>query len=232
MRIMSVKKIEQFETPWFHSSAMFIGGYINAFTFVTRNEFMANNQTSNITKLGIFSSQNELYATMLIALTLLTYFLGSFCAVSIKNLIIQDPYDWKVFLIYFEMIVFTILGILPIEASSTLDFSIRMICVFLSAVHLTGFRTMDKQTLNSTICTGNIRTSGEMFSNALCKKSKASLYDAIKYTGVLLFFPLGAYVCIKLAALSPTRSIWICAVICLVQLIVVSPKKEVVNELI
>ena len=50
---MHNKKVLPFEKPLFLSCITFIGGYMNAYTYITRNQILANMHTANMSKLVI-----------------------------------------------------------------------------------------------------------------------------------------------------------------------------------
>ena len=74
---MHNKKVLPFEKPLFLSCITFIGGYMNAYTYITRNQILANMHTANISKLGIK-----------LALGQFKNALSFFIETSLKNLII------------------------------------------------------------------------------------------------------------------------------------------------
>lgn len=74
---MHNKKVLPFEKPLFLSCITFIVGYMNAYTYITRNQILANIHTANISKLGIK-----------LALGQFKNALSFFIETSLKNLII------------------------------------------------------------------------------------------------------------------------------------------------
>ncbi|WP_054252593.1 YoaK family protein [Neofamilia massiliensis] len=211
------KKMEKQKDILFHMLSMSIGGFINAYTFYTRNGFMANNQTSNITKVGIYLSLENFQDMINALLPMLSFLIGSILASLIK-IKINDEKEWINFIIIFEIVIFTLIGLVPIETTYILNEISKLTCSFISAFHLTAFRNLRDLTINSTICTGNIRTLGDLIANAIKYKTLNHLKIVFLYFIVLFFFPLGAFIAIKISGVIFEKSIWACSVICFIKL--------------
>ena len=70
---------------------------------------------------------------------------------------------------------------------------------------------------NTTICTGNLRTVGQLLFNSLNKRSKDSIIKLIIFTSLTFSFAIGAFGGTIISTIIGTKSVWVCTFILLAQ---------------
>lgn len=180
-----------FETSFVMTMMMMVGGYMNAYTYIVRGSVFANNQTANMSKLGIVLALGDIESAWLIALPIVSAFLGAACATFLTNVLKIETYRWKQLLLAIQIVFFVIVGFVPDDIPHvfvTIPFS------FIASVQLSAFRTFRGKPCNTTICTGNLRTAGSLFSAAIGSRKKHDFIYAVQYTAIILSFVAGVII--------------------------------------
>ena len=70
---------------------------------------------------------------------------------------------------------------------------------------------------NTTICTGNIRTVGQLFFTALDQENKASIKKLITFTSLTFSFAIGSIPGTLISLAVNIKAVWICSFILILQ---------------
>lgn len=210
------QKLPPFEKPLFIMIITFVGGYMNGYTYITRNNILANMHTANMSKLGINIALGEWLEALHYFIPIITCILGAAFSKLIETILINFNFkgDWRKFALVLEGIALFLIGLIP---SSFPDIIVTNLVSFLMGYQLCLFRNCLGVPFNTTICTGNIRTVGLLLFGALDRESKDSLKKLITFTILTFSFAVGAIPGTLISLTLSIKSVWVCSFILFLQ---------------
>ena len=211
-----IQKLPPFEKPLFIMIITFVGGYMNGYTYITRNNILANMHTANMSKLGINIALGEWLEALHYFIPIVTCILGAAFSKLIETILINFNFkgDWRKFALVLEGIALFLIGLIP---SSFPDIIVTNLVSFLMGYQLCLFRNCLGVPFNTTICTGNIRTVGLFLFGALDKESRDSLKKVIIFTILTFSFAVGAIPGTLISLALSIKSVWVCSFILFLQ---------------
>ena len=211
-----IQKLPPFEKPLFIMIITFVGGYMNGYTYITRNNILANMHTANMSKLGISIALGEWLEALHYLIPIVTCILGAAFSKLIETILINFNFkgDWRKVALVLEGIALFLIGLIP---SSFPDIIVTNLVSFLMGYQLCLFRTCLGVPFNTTISTGNIRTVGLFLFGALDKESRDSLKKVIIFTILTFSFAVGAIPGTLISLALSIKSVWVCSFILFLQ---------------
>ena len=211
-----IQKFPPFEKPLFIMIITFVGGYMNGYTYITRNNILANMHTANMSKLGINIALGEWLEALHYFIPIITCILGATFSKLIEAILINFNFkgDWRKFALVLEGLALFLIGLIP---SSFPDIIVTNLVSFLMGYQLCLFRNCLGVPFNTTICTGNIRTVGLFLFGALDRESKNSFKKLITFTILTFSFAVGAIPGTLISLTLSIRSVWVCSFILFLQ---------------
>ena len=197
----------------------FSGGLQDAYTYNVREKVFANAQTGNV----VLMSQNfmcgEWRKGLFYLCPLLSFSLGVFVAEQIECKFKENRIlHWRQIVLFVEMIVLAIVGLLPAHCSVLANILVSFSC----AMQLQTFRKVHGYGYASTMCIGNLRSGTESFSQFLRSGNRTALFKALYFFGIILVFAIGAGIGGILSAALGIRTIWISVAVLLVVTIIMT----------
>lgn len=169
-----------------------VGGFLDAYTYISRGGVFANAQTGNIVLLGINVSKGNLQMVGFYFLPIFAFFIGILAAEMIKKRHkYNDNIHWRQIIILIEIITLLIVGFIP---SGNLDTLCNILISFVCSLQVEGFRKVNGNAYATTMCTGNLRSATENLYKYKQTKNKQLLRNSIQYYGIICFFILGAII--------------------------------------
>ena len=211
-----IQKLPPFEKPLFIMIITFVGGYMNGYTYITRNNILANMHTANMSKLGISIALGEWLEALHYLIPIVTCILGAAFSKLIETILINFNFkgDWRKVALVLEGIALFLIGLIP---SSFPDIIVTNLVSFLMGYQLCLFRNCLGVPFNTTISTGNIRTVGLFLFGALDKESRDSLKKVIIFTILTFSFAVGAIPGTLISLALGIKSVWVCSFILFLQ---------------
>ena len=211
-----IQKLPPFEKPLFIMIITFVGGYMNGYTYITRNNILANMHTANMSKLGIYIALGEWLEALHYFIPIVTCILGAAFSKLIETILINFNFkgDWRKFALILEGIALFLIGLIP---SSFPDIIVTNLVSFLMGYQLCLFRNCLGVPFNTTICTGNIRTVGLFLFGALDKESTDSFKKLITFTILTFSFTAGTIPGTLISLALSIKSVWVCSFILFIQ---------------
>lgn len=211
-----IQKLPPFEKPLFIMIITFVGGYMNGYTYITRNNILANMHTANMSKLGINIALGEWLEALHYFIPIVTCILGAAFSKLIETILINFNFkgDWRKFALILEGIALFLIGLIP---SSFPDIIVTNLVSFLMGYQLCLFRNCLGVPFNTTICTGNIRTIGLFLFGALDKESTDSFKKLITFTILTFSFTAGTIPGTLISLALSIKSVWVCSFILFIQ---------------
>ena len=166
------------------------GGFLDAYTYVTRGGVFANAQTANLIlmTLGLATGKGAQ------ALKYLVPILFFFCGVTLSELALhagkkrRSDFRAHAPVLAGEAAALVLIGALPAAADDTL---VNALASFAAALQFDNFRKLEGNPFATAFCTGNLRSATEHLFHAAAEKSRAALKVSGKYFACILAFLAG-----------------------------------------
>jgi len=168
----------------------FVGGFSDAYTFVSRDGVFANAQTGNVVLLSIKIAQGEWGQSFIYLPPILAFILGvlTYEIVKIPKLS-KVIYSTRRSILLIECILLIVVGVLP---SGTPNIIVTTSISFVSSLQISTFNKLEKWPYNSTMTTGNLRTVIQSGYKSFVVQDQESKQQFINFTLIVLSFITGA----------------------------------------
>lgn len=186
------------------------GGYLDSYTYITRDGVFANAQTGNIVLFGI-NLANGLYKTAFrYSIPLISFVIGVLISDFFKTHAEKKlNLHWRQFSILLEIIVLLAVGFLTDPSTNILA---TILVSFVCSLQVESFRKVHGHPFASTMCTGNLRSGSNNLYKYISTQDKFYLHASLKYLGIIIFFIFGAYIGVKLTTLLFYKSVLLCII--------------------
>ena len=183
------------------------GGFLDAYSYLTRGGVFANAQTGNMVLLGLRLSEQRWSEAFHYLLPILAFAAGVLLAEWMKS-IFQHKHllHWRQIVIAIECALLFGIGFIP---SGDWNPSVNIAISFICALQVESFRKMHGLNYASTMCTGNLRSGTEQLFLAIHEKDGVHLQNALKYFSILFVFIAGAVAGFFSSDSFGVRAIWI-----------------------
>lgn len=206
---MSDNAVKLVESTPFMAGMTALGGFCNAYTCMTRGGVFANAHTANMAKLGVSLATLNWSGAFGAIVPILGCLLGSVLCELVKDKSGASPRwlggHWHRKAMVLELIALLIVGFIPTTVPHMV---VNAFMSFVTGFQLDMFRNWQGGGHNTTICTGNLRTMGQLLYAALARREAAAVKKMFTYAGLLFSFSLGALVCTLLCLWAGVRASW------------------------
>lgn len=200
----------------------FIGGFLNAYSYFTRGGVFVTFHTGNLVRTGLSIVEKNPTQFWSSLTPIIAGFIGATIALLLKNKIVsENNFHKKIILI--EIITLFTIGFMW---SGVFNGVINFILSMLAMLQLSSFRKVKGIVHNSTIMTGNLRTTAQYFTLVLVNRDRKSISEFISYFINFLSFPLGVIVGGVLCIFVGNFAVWLCALILLILFLNLNNVKE------
>ena len=208
--------IPPYTRPIFLMIITFVGGYMNGYTYVTRNEILANMHTANMSKLGINIGLGNYIEALNYFIPIIACILGAAFSALVKTIIIKTKFkgEWRILALILESTLLFFIGLIP---STFPDLIVTNLVSFLMGYQLCLFRECLGIPFNTTICTGNIRNIGQLLFNALDEETRESIKKLITFTILTFSFGFGTIPGTLISLILSIKAVWLCSLILFLQ---------------
>ncbi|MBD7911847.1 MULTISPECIES: YoaK family protein [Clostridium] len=169
-----------------------VGGFLDSYTFITRNGVFANAQTGNIVMVGVEASQGNWGQAVLHIPPIIAFILGVVVVEKIKGISLpRGIQDTERSILVLEILTLFLVGFIP---TSVPDIIITVIISFVASLQVQSFRKLVGSPYNTAMCTGNLRTASQTAYEALKSRDRKAAIKAIRYSIIIGSFLIGAIV--------------------------------------
>lgn len=194
-----------------------VGGFLDAYTFISRDGVFANAQTGNIVLFAVHSVSGEWRESIHYIPPIIAFILGVLISEIVKIPTIREVlFSYRRSILILECLMLFIVGLMP---SSVPNIIVTTCISFVSSLQISTFNKLDKWAYNSTMTTGNLRTATQAAYAAFIDHSPEAKIQFKEFTLIIGSFLFGAL----LGTLSTTyfgnKAIWVASVILLISLI-------------
>lgn len=203
-----------------------VGGYLDAYTYITRDGVFATAQTGNTVLFAVRAASPEYDGALQNVPPFLAFIAGVLVAEHMKDRL--DKHLRAVLLL--ECIILFIVGWLP---GSVPNMIITISVAFVSSLQIGTFNKLGKWSYNSTITTGNLRTASSASYDAFVNHDPEAMKKFKDFALIILFFISGALIGTFFSSSLEYKAIWIAAGIILITVILFqrSGEQEETKEL-
>ena len=204
------------ERPAFLIAITMIGGYMNAYTYMTRDGILANMHTANMSHLGISLALGDWAGALLYFLPVLACISGAVFSQWLKKLVSTagKKGDWRKKALVLEAAMLFAVGFVP---AGTANIAVTVFISFVMGFQLCLFRTCMGVAHNTTICTGNIRNVGQKLYGFLTTRDSRSFKTFFIFFILTFSFMIGAVPGTLISIWLSERAVWVCSTALLLQ---------------
>lgn len=200
------------------------GGFLDAYTYITRGGVFANAQTGNIVLMGINLAKGDFERVFHYVVPILAFALGILIAEVIKSKLKQAQHmHWRQIIVLAEIILLIVCGFIPDGKGNT---AVNVVISFVCSLQVESFRVINGNTVATTMCTGNLRSGTELLFLGIRKKNKHIALRSLTYYGINLFFALGAIVGAVATKFLDVKSIFIASALLVIPFIMMFKPSE------
>lgn len=210
------------------------GGFLDAYTFVSRDGVFANAQTGNFARLAISLANGNWELVLRYSIPIIFFVIGVSVAMWIsRNTHNSNFLCWQHYTVLLEIVLLFAVSWIPYGQISNI--AANLLVSFTCAIQAESFRKMLGTPFASTMCTGNLRSATEYLNKFLVDRENTFLKKSIQYFGIDILFVFGAIAGTITTKLLQIRATLCCCVILSVVFLAI-PKKndrqnlQVINE--
>lgn len=201
-----------------------IGGFLETYSFISREQVFANCQTGNLVLLATNASQHNLHKILIYAIPILAFIVGVLLTEIIKNRFRQHPkIHWRQILVIFEVFLLLVVGFIP---SGNYNITATTIISFSCALQYDSFRKIKGSVCATTMCTGNLRSCTDNFFVYITTKDPVAKQKMIQYLFVIVCFMIGAIIGSLTTRIFLEKAVWICCLILIIVFILMFIKED------
>jgi len=190
----------------------FVGGFIDAYTYVQRGRVLAAGQTGNIVFMSVDIAQHNLPGIITKVMTMIFFCLGVATVGIMKHKKNRSHY-WRLTSLVAEMIVCLIVGFLPKSVS---NLYIVPPLAFVMAMQNISFSQIEGLGYNNVFSTGNLKKSVIALVEYFYHHRQGDITTAKIYFELVLGFSLGAVVSALLQKWLFLRTIWVVPILLII----------------
>ena len=193
-----------------------IGGFLDAFTFVSREGVFANAQTGNFARLAICLANGNWELVLRYFIPIIFFVVGVSVAMYISRRTPKSSLlEWQHYIILLEIALLFIVSWIPYGKISNI--CANVLVSFTCAIQAESFRKVLGTSFASTMCTGNLRKATEYLNHFLVNKEKSVLRKSVQYFGIDILFVFGAVIGTFATKVFQTyATLCCCVVLCIV----------------
>ena len=178
-----------------------VGGFLEAYTYVTRDGVFANAQTGNIARMGLNLAQGNILLTLRYLIPVIAFMAGVTLSLQLRRL----RQDWERIILLLEIALLFLVGLIP---TGSLNMLATVTVSFVCALQVESFRKFGENAFASTMCTGNLRIATEHLNRYFPDKSRKELDTALQYYGIDLVFACAVLVGYWVTSAFGVRAVW------------------------
>jgi len=201
-----------------------VGGFLDAYTYISRNGVFANAQSGNIVLLGVKAAQGQWTEAFLHIPPIVAFILGVAVTETFKQpRFVSVLPDTSRIVLLLEIVVLIIVGFLP---SSVPNMLVTVTISFVAALQVSSFRTLIKWSYNTTMTTGNLRTASQAAYYAIFKRDENAAYQCLRFTAIILSFLSGALLGSISTFTLGAKAVWLASAILFLAFVILNSESQ------
>ncbi|MDJ0394376.1 YoaK family protein [Rhodococcus sp. G-MC3] len=193
-----------------------VGGFLDVYTYMTRDGVFANAQTANVILAGIDVANGHWRAALGYLPPLVAFVCGVFVAELIARPAIERIVRRPVrAVLVIEILVVGAVGFVPLAVPNAF---VTIPISFVAALQVTTFRVLVDQAFSTTMTTGNLRSLSQAVFQRVTNGDKEAGRRAVNFGSVIAGFLGGAILGAVMVDLFDIRAAWIAVVLLVIAL--------------
>lgn len=165
------------------------GGFMDAYSFICRDEVFANAQTGNLLLFGVNLSKGNFHLAWQYALPVLSFAFGIAVAEIIKMYFKNARrFHWRQAVLMAEVVILFIVAFIP----QSLNLFANSLISFACGAQVESFRKVNGNGIATTMCIGNLRVAVQNICNYGFTKNKEEKKTGLLYLAIIGIFVIGA----------------------------------------
>lgn len=167
-----------------------VGGFLEAYTFLSRGGVFANCETGNLVLLALYCSQGQFQRALSYLPPIAAFFLGVLLTDRVRRLFSAwRGLHWRQVTVLFEALCLTAAAFVPY---GRFDIAVTTLIAFACSLQAQSFRKVHGSAYATTMCTGNLRSATEAFYRFFALRQPSEGSKATHYYGIIAIFILSA----------------------------------------
>ena len=165
------------------------GGFMDAYSYIQRDQVFANAQTGNMLLFGVNLSEGNLRGALHYFFPVFAFAIG----IAIAELVRakeRDLLHWRQVAVLFEGIILVGVAFIPLD----MNLIANSLTSFACGIQVESFRKIRGNGIATTMCIGNLRSGTQNLCNFIRKKDKEDFKKAVLYYGIIVCFVTGAVI--------------------------------------
>ena len=188
------------------------GGFLDAYTYLSRDGVFANAQTGNFARLAISFAGGDFLLVLRYLIPILSFVAGVSMAMWIScHAPRSGKLRWQQYSVLLEIGLLAVVTLVPNGKISNI--CANVIVSFTCAVQAESFRKVLGTPFASTMCTGNLRNATEYLNQFFLEQRKPDWEKSMQYFGIDVLFVAGAAAGAVLTKLLQTYATLFCCLI-------------------
>lgn len=184
-----------------------VGGFLDTYTFITRDGVFANAQTGNVVLLAIKLASFDWRSSLLYIMPIVAFIAGVMVSEVVKIPRLRKfLYSYRRSILLLECAVLFLVGLLP---ASVPNMVVTVLISFASSLQISTFNKLENWPYNSTMITGSLRTATQAAYSAFIEHNQDAMKQCKYFSANILAFLLGALIGTISTIYMGTTSIWV-----------------------
>lgn len=185
----------------------FIGGIMDAYSYMVRGKVFATGQTGNFVLVAVRFAEQDYMGMLHAIIPIVSFWLGIFSCWHIFYAFCKErQLLWKRVILITEIFILFIVGLIPLTYSNIITNSL---VAFAAALQYSAFRKFGHgDNYASIFCSGNMRSCADNYYKGIVQKDKLSLKRALRYSYILISFFTGAALGALASNILHEKTIW------------------------
>lgn len=183
-----------------------VGGFLESYSFLSRDGVFANCQTGNLVLLAMYLVQGDFTRVLSYFIPIVSFVAGVFLTEITRCYANHHKLHWRQYIILLEAVLLAAVGLIP---SGKDNFIATTLIAFSCSMQVEAFRKIKGSVYATTMCTGNLRSGTFQLFQHLIEKDTSSLKRAGNYFAVIAVFMTGAILGSLTTGIWGEKAIWL-----------------------
>lgn len=204
-----------------------VGGFLESYSFLSRDGVFANCQTGNLVLLAMHLGNGEWSRVLSYFIPVVSFIIGVVLTELTRIYANSHKLHWRQYIILLEAVLLAAVGLIP---SGEGNFIATTLIAFSCSMQVEAFRKVKGSVYATTMCTGNLRSGTFQLFQYFVEKEPASLKRAGNYFAVIAVFMTGAILGSLTTGIWGEKAIWLSCLILLFVFTLLFIQPEVQEE--
>ncbi|GKU83079.1 YoaK family protein [Niallia sp. NCCP-28] len=205
-----------------------VGGFLDAYTFISRDGVFANAQTGNIVLFAVHLATGEWRNALVFIPPIVAFIIGVLVSEVVKLPFLRELlYSYRRSILILECLVLIIVGFLP---ASMPNIIVTTSLAFVSSLQISTFNKLDKWAYNSTMTTGSLRTATQAAYAAFIYHDAEAKKQFKQFFVIIISFLVGALLGTFTTTYIGNKSIWVAAGVLVIALVLYHRDKGYIRK--